>query len=312
MSRPLHEQQPTTRFSDRVAEYVKYRPSYPREAIEAVLDGLSPVPTSRGVGFQPVSRGTGFQPVRGCGVLRAADIGAGTGISARVLAECGVHVIAIEPNEAMRSAGVVASESLQGGGLSSPRSKGDTRGLESPSPCDMTDLIEWRAGTAEATGLDEASVDLVLCAQSYHWFEPIAACREFGRILRPGGRLALMWNDADETDPVAKGYYDLVRAASEGVGPTSHQRVAQAPCVGLPFEQSAMRRLHFRHEHRLDVDGFVGRAMSASYVPKEGAKAEWLVARLRELHAVHVGEDGCVGMVYGVWVYVCEVERGCG
>ena len=289
---PLHSQQPTTRFSDRVADYVKFRPGYPAEAIEAILANC------RGGAFQTPQREA----------LVAADIGAGTGISARLLAKRGVRVFAIEPNEAMRSAGVVASESLQGSGLSSPRSSDTTNGLESPPLCDVTNLIDWRVGTAEATGLDEASVDLILCAQSYHWFEPVAACREFARILKPGGRLALMWNDADERDPVARGYYDLVRTASRGVGPTSHQRVAKAPKVMPPFETARMRQLRFRHEHRLDAEGLIGRAMSASYVPKTGEQAEQLVAGLQQLHAEHVGADGCVGLVYEVWVYVLGVE----
>ncbi|MFG0241644.1 MAG: class I SAM-dependent methyltransferase [Phycisphaerales bacterium JB054] len=170
--------------------------------------------------------------------------------------------------------------------------------------------MEWRDGTAEATGLDDASVDLVLCAQSYHWFEPVAACREFGRVLRPGGRLALMWNDADEREPVSKGYYDLVRAASAGVGPTSHQTVAKDPHVEAPFSDAQMRRLHFRNEQRLDADGLIGRAMSASYVPKVGEQAERLVEGLRRLHSEHAGDDGCVGLVYGVWVYLCDLTEG--
>ncbi len=272
MSEPLHQRQPTTRFSDRAADYVKYRPSYPAEAIEAILEGLAPV---------SLDGGTNCQPMREGGVLRAVDVGAGTGISARLLADRGVHVIAIEPNSAMRQAG------------------------ETPTPRDVP--IDWRAGTAEATGLAAGSVDLVLCAQSYHWFEPVAACRELGRILRPGGRLALMWNDADESEPVSRGYYDLVRAASGGVGPTSHQTVAKDPIVAPPFDAARTRRLRFRNEQRLDADGLIGRAMSASYVPREGEKAERLVAGLRELHADHVGADGCVGLVYGVWVYLCDI-----
>lgn len=258
MSERLHEKNPTGRFSDRAADYVKYRPSYPAEAIDAILQGV------------------------GDGPVIAADIGAGTGISARLLAERGVRVIAIEPNAGMREAGSQYVSQHHGGG------------------------VEWRDGTAEATGLDDASVDLVLCAQSYHWFEPVAACREFGRVLRPGGRLALMWNDADEREPVSKGYYDLVRAASEGVGPTSHQTVAKDPHVEAPFSDAQMRRLHFRNEQRLDPDGLIGRAMSASYVPKVGEQAERLVEGLRRLHAEHIGEDGCVGLVYGVWLYLTE------
>src|SRR5262245_47354984 len=129
------------RFSDRADDYVRYRPGYPAEAISAILDGLG---SSEHV--------------------RAADVGAGTGISARLLGDRGVHGIAVEPGEEMRRAA-----------SSHPR-------------------VQWTGGTAEATGLQSASVDLVLCAQSFHWFRPFPALTEFTRILRPGGRLALMWN----------------------------------------------------------------------------------------------------------------------
>lgn len=266
MTAPLHEQHPTTRFSDRAADYTRYRPGYPPEAIDAILAGLLP----QGHAPDPGEVSPGREPI-------AADIGAGTGISARLLADRGVNVYAIEPNEAMRGA------------------------------AEHHERIEWRDGTAESTGLGEGSVDLVLCAQSYHWFEPGSACREFARILRPGGRLALMWNDGDETDPVARGYYDRVRAASGGVGPTSHQTVAKSPTIAPPFDAARVRRLVFRNEQRLDEDGLIGRAMSASYVPKTGEKAERLVAGLRALHARYAGADGRVGLVYAVYVYLCEL-----
>ncbi len=260
---PLHEMRPTTRFSDRAADYAKFRPSYPAEAIDAILDRLP-----------PATRGGALQAP-----LMAADIGAGTGISARLLAERGVHVIAVEPNDAMRSA------------------------------AGQHPLIEWRSGTAEATGLPDASVDLVLCAQSYHWFEPRAACREFARILRPGGRLALVWNDGDETDPVARGYYDLVREASDGAGPTSHQSAARNPTFAPPFDPARVRRLRFRNEQRLDKPSLIGRAMSASYVPRTGPRAERLVRGLQELHTRHAAADSRVGLMYEVLVYLATREN---
>src|SRR5205085_9077451 len=67
------------RFSDRAADYVKFRPTYPAAAADAILAGLEPA-----------------------GKLVAADVGAGTGISARLLAERGVRVVAVEPGSAMR------------------------------------------------------------------------------------------------------------------------------------------------------------------------------------------------------------------
>ncbi|WP_295618085.1 hypothetical protein [Chamaesiphon sp. GL140_3_metabinner_50] len=76
----LYTLNPLNRFSDRAADYVKYRPSYPAAVIDTILDGLD------------------------AAMLVAADIGAGTGISARLLAERGVRVFAIEPNAAMSAA----------------------------------------------------------------------------------------------------------------------------------------------------------------------------------------------------------------
>lgn len=255
MTTPLYEHRPTTRFSDRAADYVLHRPSYPSGAIDALLDGLR-APT--------------------VGAPIAADIGAGTGISARLLADRGVRVIAIEPSQAMRDA------------------------------AEPHELVEWRDAVAEATGLSDAGVDLVLCAQSYHWFDPARACREFARVLRPRGRLALMWNDADESDRVARGYYDLVRAASGGAGPTSHRTIARDPTLAPPFDSRAMKRLRFRNEQRLTREGLVGRAMSASYVPRRGDDAARLIEGLHELHARHADADARVTLVYDVLVYLTE------
>src|SRR5215831_12810905 len=145
------------RFDDRAADYVKYRPGYPAGAIDAILDGLGPPDT-----------------------LTAADVGAGTGISARLLGDRGVHVIAVEPGEMMR--GAVARH---------PR-------------------VDWVSATAQATGLVSGSVDLVLCAQSFHWFHTREAIAEFARILKPGGRLAIMWNRRSASDPLTAAYRQAI------------------------------------------------------------------------------------------------------
>src|SRR3954469_6640718 len=120
------------RFDDRAEDYVKYRPGYPAPAIDAIVGGLG-------------------DPRR----LTAADVGAGTGISARLLGDRGVHVIAVEPGGAMR-------------GAAEPHVN-----------------VVWLAGTADATGLASASVDIVVCAQSFHWFQRHEAVAEFARVLKP-------------------------------------------------------------------------------------------------------------------------------
>lgn len=90
-----------------------------------------------------------------------ADIGAGTGMLADVFLANGNRVIAIEPNAEMRAACVR---------------------LHQQQP-----LLEMREGTAEATRLPDASIDMVCSGRALHWFNLEAAVREFRRIVRPGG-----------------------------------------------------------------------------------------------------------------------------
>lgn len=106
------------------------------------------------------------------GAADAADIGAGTGLFTRDLVAAGLNVFAVEPSASMRS---VLEETLPG--------------------------VVAIDGTGESTGLPAGSVDLVSVAQAWHWMDPAEASTEARRILRPGGTLALIWNQLDVTVP---------------------------------------------------------------------------------------------------------------
>ena len=252
----LDELAPTTRFTDRAEDYARFRPDYPAAAIDCVLAGLG-------------------APTR----LRAADVGAGTGISARRLAERRVRVLAIEPNRAMRAAAPAHSR------------------------------IAWIAGTAEATALRDGAVDLVLVAQAFHWFRAGDARREFHRILRPGGRLAVMWNTRDRRDPLTRGYVDAIRAVS-GEHPAGRRRLdPRAVSRGGWFEPPACRR--FANAQALDREGMLGRALSASYVPRKGAGFVELRRRLGGLFERHRDARGRVTLRYRTVVWIARRrERG--
>ncbi len=103
---------------------------------------------------------------------RVLDLGSGTGKFLPILRATGASVVAVEPVDAMRAR--IAGAHPE---------------------------VEALAGTAEAIPLDAASLDAVVCAQSFHWFATAAALTEIARVLRPGGRLGLIWNVRDETVP---------------------------------------------------------------------------------------------------------------
>jgi SAM-dependent methyltransferase len=244
-----HNLDTVSRFNDRAADYVKYRPTYPGEAMEAILDGLGPTSS-----------------------LLAADIGAGTGISARLLADRGVRVVAVEPGAAMRNA-------------ATPHAN-----------------VRWVAGTAEATGLAAGAFDLVLAAQAFHWFRVPDALVEFARILTPTGRLAIVWNRRSTTDALTAGYR---HAIIEVGGEISAERMPFDPdAVAVSRLFTAPTRRTFPNVQRLDLEGLIGRAQSASYVPKSGPNGERLVTLLRSLYERHAASDGSVTLVYETEVYL--------
>jgi SAM-dependent methyltransferase len=207
--------------------------------------------------------------------LVAADAGAGTGIASRQLAARGVRVIAIEPNAEMRAAA-------------------------EPHP-----LVEWRDGTAEATGLPDGSVGLVLAATAFHWFRPREALHEFHRVLIPGGRLALLWNTRDRADPLTVGYIAAVHQV-HGEHPAERRRFDPAVVAAAAGEFSPPRLLRIPHAQPLDRAGLIGRALSASYVPREGPGFVELTALLDALWRRHHDERGLVTMRYVTEVYLSE------
>ena len=242
---------PLNRFSDRAADYVKYRPDYPAAAIDCILEGLDPPET-----------------------LVAADVGAGTGISARQLADRGVRVFAVEPNAAMRAAA-------------------------EPHP-----RVEWREGSAESTGLEIESVDIVVAAQAFHWFRHEPALAEFQRILRADGRLAVMWNRRSREDPLTRAYIEAVHAVN-GESVVEQMR-PDMDVIGRTGEFTAAELWTFDHVQRLDLAGFIGRAVSASYVPKEGEAFERLKSLLTETFTRFREADGLVTMRYITEVWRAE------
>ena len=138
------------------------------------------------------------------------DLGAGTGRASLAMAERGWRVTAVEPGKPM---------------LDQLRGRAANQGL----------LISTVQATAEETGLDLASADLVTAAQAFHWFDKDRALGEAARILKPSGGLALFWNVRDaERSPFLADYGELLRDITDDDAGRYESGLAEA--TGLPDE----------------------------------------------------------------------------
>jgi len=203
------------------------------------------------------------------------DVGCGTGISTRQLARPGVAVIGVEPNDSMRA----EAEQTQ--------ADGD---------------IAYRAGKGEATGLDACGADGVVAAQAFHWLDPALALDEFHRILRPGGWVSLMWNDADLSDQLTAGFWSSLRQATPEpeVVRKPHHQSGEVLLTHPRFDSSSLRIAP--NAQQLDEQGFLGRAFSASFAPRECSASQRFADRLRDLFG-HYAREGKVTLVYKTTVY---------
>jgi SAM-dependent methyltransferase len=173
-----------------------------------------------------------------------AEIGSGTGILTEPLLERGIVVHAVEPNLEMREA---AESQL-----------GRRRGFRSVD------------GSAESTGLPVRSVDAVLAAQAFHWFRPEEARREFDRILRPGGKVALIWNRRRTTGSFLAAYEKILEEYATDYRRVDHRRVADPAALSRFFGAGGYRSASFDNAQDLDWDGLRGRLLSSSFAPLPG------------------------------------------
>lgn len=210
--------------------------------------------------------------------LVAADIGAGTGIGSRLLGDYGVRVIAVEPNSAMRQ------------------------------KAEAHPLVEYKAGTAENTTLTDDSVDLVTSFQAFHWFEPLPTLKEFHRILKPQGRLALIWTSWDETDRFTKALNDLVSMFGES---TPKHRNWESK-VGIPPENPHFKSfncLKFAYREQRNLTELIGLVESQGFISLLGTKYEQLVSELENLYRQWVSDRGKVSLIYYTDVYISQAEN---
>ena len=191
------------------------------------------------------------------GAHRVLDLGAGTGKLTTRLAERGLDVVAVDPVPEML-------ELLT-------RSLPDTPAL---------------LGTAEEIPLPDDSVDAVLVAQAWHWFDPERAIQEVARVLRPGGRLGLVWNNRDERLGWVK---ELGRIIGHEADPFSQT-------VELPTPFTDVARHQVEWTSYLTPQALIDLVASRSYciTSPENVRTRTLeqVRRLLDTHPALAGANG--------------------
>jgi ubiquinone/menaquinone biosynthesis C-methylase UbiE len=245
----------TQRFSNRVENYIKYRPSYPTTLIDHIVARA---------GLQQGSA--------------VADVGSGTGIFTALLLARGLRVYGVEPNREMREA---AERLIAGNKL----------------------FVSIDSG-AERTTLPDGSVEIVCAAQAFHWFDATRTRAEFHRILKPGGLVALVWNDRKvDASPFLQAYDELLRTRGTDYEQVNHRNI-DADKLHAFFGKAGYEETTFANAQHFDWDGLYGRAMSSSYVPAEGSDGfASFVAGLREIFGTHA-QNGHVTFEYDTRLYM--------
>lgn len=207
----------------------------------------------------------------------ALELGAGTGKFTRRLLATGADIIAVEPVAAMRA--------------------------ELAAACPTVRVVE--AG-AETLPFEPAAVDVVVCAQSFHWFANKTALAEIRRVLKPGGRLGLIWNVRDERVPWVEALTEIMRPY-EGDAPRYHDAHWKPlfPADGF----SALEARHFAYQHTGTPDQvIVNRVLSTSFIAALPADEQArVVARVRDVIAASpdlAGRDE-VSYPYETVAYSC-------
>jgi len=208
-----------------------------------------------------------------------ADIGSGPGQSSEPWVAMGCEVYAVEPNEEMRRFAEARFAGIR--------------------------TFHSVAARAERTGLETASVDLIVSATAFHWFDPEAARREFKRILKPAGVAALMWNRrATRRSAFLREYEEALLAHSaEYRERWSKDRQDFTPVIRACFGHSDYRTARFENVQWYDWEGLAGRLQSASYSPLPGdPEHEPLLERVKRAFEAHQVR-GMVALAYETTLY---------
>ena len=207
------------------------------------------------------------------------DLAAGTGKLTRLLAPSGATLVALEPVDGMRAQ------------------------LRATQPA-----VPVAAGTAEALPLCDAALDAVTVAQAFHWFDADRAFTELARVLRPGGRVGMIWNARDRSVEWVDGLWSIMDRVEKRAPWRDHDRWSDA-ALGARPGFGPLHAATFHHEQRISVDGIVERFASVSHVAVlPDAEREAVLDEIRAFLATNpqtAGRDD-LALPYRVDAYWCE------
>ncbi len=200
------------------------------------------------------------------GARDVLDLGAGTGKLTTRLVERGLDVVAVDP----------LAEMLE---------------LLSSALPDTPALL----GTAEQIPLPDNSVDAVLVAQAWHWFDPERAVAEVARVLRPGGRLGLVWNARDERLGWIKDLGDII----------GHENAQLNDTTTVPAPFSEVERHHVEWTSYLTPQALIDLVASRSYcITSPAAVRNQTLDQVRELLNTHPALANSAGLALP-YITVC-------
>ncbi len=210
-----------------------------------------------------------------------ADIGSGTGIFTKLLLENNDTVFGIEPNAEMRQA---AEKYLS-----------DDKNFVSV------------AGSAENTTLKTQSIDIITAAQAFHWFDQTNVKQEFKRILKPQGWVVLLWNLRDSEQP---GFMQAYEKLLQTFGTDYQQVYAEGlteETVQAFFAPHKAKIFILPNEQTLDWEGFKGRLLSTSYVPKPDAENFTAMLDAAEKIFNQHQQSGKIKFIYETKLYLGQI-----
>lgn len=205
-----------------------------------------------------------------------ADVGSGTGISAELFLKEGNAVFGVEPNKEMREA---AERLLKG-----------------------YDQFQSVDGRAEQTTLKDASVDLIVAGQAFHWFDRKLCKSEFKKILKKNGVVVLMWNDRrTDTTQFLQAYEDFIKMFATDYLQVNHKNIDEE--IFKSFFENGYQMESFLNYQYFDLEGLKGRILSSSYMPGPGhSDFDFMMSVLKKIFN-RFAEDGKVTIEYDTKIY---------